>query len=162
MFLQVQAQGSARRQSYLDALAQETAQRDRLNADLRAAQETLNKLQATAPMVQQQANAYEKLVKDGFFSPLAVQDKRREAINLQQDLKSQAAAVASLEAQLASQNKKIANLTSQYRSQLQNAPGRVATFTRRTLCDPIWTFILGESSHSAPTQAPPLFVLLCS
>jgi HlyD family secretion protein len=120
LFLQVQAQGSARRQAYLDALAQENSQRDRIVADLRAATEALNKLKATAPMVQQQANAYERLVKDGFFSPLAVQDKRREAINLQQDLKSQDAAVASLAAQLAAQDKKIANLASQYRSQLQN------------------------------------------
>jgi HlyD family secretion protein len=119
LFLQVQAQGSARRQAYLDALAQEASQRDRLLAELRAAAETLNKLKATAPMVQQQADAYERLVKDGFFSPLAVQDKRREAINLQQDLKSQDAAVAGLTAQLAAQDKKVANLTSQYRSQLQ-------------------------------------------
>ena len=120
LFLQVQAQGSARRQSYLDSLAQENSQRDRIAAELRAANETLNKLTATAPLVQQQADAYDKLVKDGFFSPLAVQDKRREAINLQQDLKSQEGAVASLKAQMSGQDKKIANLTSQYRSQLQN------------------------------------------
>ena len=120
LFLQVQAQGSARRQSYLDSLAQENSQRDRIAAELRAATETLNKLTATAPLVQQQADAYDKLVKDGFFSPLAVQDKRREAINLQQDLKSQEGAVASLRAQMSGQDKKIANLTSQYRSQLQN------------------------------------------
>ena len=120
LFLQVQAQGSARRQAYLDSLAQENAQRDRISAELRAANEALNKLAATAPLVQQQAEAYEKLVKEGFFSPLAVQDKRREAINLQQDLKSQQATVAGLTAQLAAQDKRIANLTSQYRSQLQN------------------------------------------
>ncbi len=120
LFLQVQAQGSARRQAYLDSLAQENAQRDRISAELRAANEALNKLAATAPLVQQQADAYEKLVKEGFFSPLAVQDKRREAINLQQDLKSQHATVAGLTAQLAAQDKRVANLTSQYRSQLQN------------------------------------------
>lgn len=120
LFLQVQAQGSARRQAYLDSLAQENAQRDRISAELRAANEALTKLAATAPLVQQQAEAYEKLVKEGFFSPLAVQDKRREAINLQQDLKSQHATVAGLTAQLAAQDKRIANLTSQYRSQLQN------------------------------------------
>jgi HlyD family secretion protein len=120
LFLQVQAQGSARRQAYLDSLAQENAQRDRISAELRAANEALAKLAATAPLVQQQAEAYEKLVKEGFFSPLAVQDKRREAINLQQDLKSQQATVAGLTAQLAAQDKRIANLTSQYRSQLQN------------------------------------------
>ena len=120
LFLQVQAQGSARRQAYLDSLAQENAQRDRISAELRAANEALAKLAATAPLVQQQAEAYEKLVKEGFFSPLAVQDKRREAINLQQDLKSQQATVAGLTAQLAAQDKRIANRTSQYRSQLQN------------------------------------------
>jgi HlyD family type I secretion membrane fusion protein len=96
LFAQVQAQGAARRQAYQDAVAQESAQRDRLVADLRAATETLNKLAATAPIVQEQAAAYEKLVSEGFFSPLAVQDKRREAINLQQDHKSQQAAVGSL------------------------------------------------------------------
>jgi HlyD family secretion protein len=120
LFAQIQAQGTARRQAYLDALAQETAQRDRIAAELRAANETLNKLKATAPMVQQQADAYDKLVKEGFFSPLGVQDKQREAINLRQDLKSQEANVTGLNAQMAAQDKKIANLTSQYRSQLQN------------------------------------------
>lgn len=120
LFVQVQAQGNARRQAYLDSLALEKAQHDRVVAELRAANETLNKLAATAPMVQQQSDAYERLVKEGFFSPLAVQDKRRDAINLQQDLKSQRATVAGLTAQLAAQDKRIANLTSQYRSQLQN------------------------------------------
>lgn len=120
LFVQVQAQGNARRLAYLDSLALENAQRDRVVAELRAANETLNKLAATAPMVQQQSDAYERLVKEGFFSPLAVQDKRRDAINLQQDLKSQRATVAGLTAQLAAQDKRIANLTSQYRSQLQN------------------------------------------
>ena len=135
LFLQVQAQGNARRQSYLDSLAQESSQRERISAELRAAAEMLNKLTATAPLVQQQADAYDKLVKDGFFSPLAVQDKRREAINLQQDLKSQEGAVASLRAQLSGQDKKISNLTSQYAANCEQEwnTGAAANWIRRQL-----------------------------
>ena len=118
LLTQVQLQGAQRRQAYHDALAQEAAQRRRLEQDLSASQETLKKLKATLPSYEQSATAHRKLVAEGFLSPLAGNEKEREAIEKEQDLKSQAATAEGLVAGIAAQDKKIAALTSNYRSQL--------------------------------------------
>lgn len=75
---QVLAQYRARRQSYLDAVAQEQATLDRAQHDLHAARQQLAKLQATVPLYQQSASSYEKLVKEGFVSELGANEKLRE------------------------------------------------------------------------------------
>ncbi|HEX7891780.1 MAG TPA: HlyD family type I secretion periplasmic adaptor subunit [Ramlibacter sp.] len=118
LLTQVQLQGAQRRQAYQDALAQETAQRRRLEQDLSAAQETVKKLKATLPSYEQSATAHRKLVAEGFLSPLAGNEKEREAIEKEQDLKAQSATAEGLVAGIAAQDKKIAALTSNYRSQL--------------------------------------------
>lgn len=119
IFAQVQAQGLARRQAYLDSLAQETATKQQAEGQLSAAQETLSKLQQTLPTYRRQAEAHKKLVDEGFFSALAGADKEREFIEKSQELKAQQATVASLRSTISAQNQKVAALTSQYRSQLQ-------------------------------------------
>ncbi|MBS3997715.1 MAG: HlyD family type I secretion periplasmic adaptor subunit [Hydrogenophaga sp.] len=118
LLTQMQMQGAQRRQAYQDALAQEAAQRRRLEQDLSASQETLKKLRITLPSYEQSASAHRKLVAEGFLSPLAGNEKEREAIEKEQDLKSQAAIAEGLVAGIAAQDKKIAALTSNYRSQL--------------------------------------------
>ena len=118
LLAQVQHQGAQRGQAYQDALAQEYAQRRRLEQDLKAAQETVQKLKATLPSYEQSANAHRKLVAEGFLSPVAGNEKEREAIEKSQDLKSQAATAEGLVQAIAGQDKKIAALTSNYRSQL--------------------------------------------
>ncbi len=118
MLAQVQAQARAHAQAYADALAQEQAALLRAANELAAAQETLAKLKATLPSYQQSAAAHARLVAEGFVSPIAGNDKEREAIEKAQDLKSQAATVKSLEATISGQKQKIAALTSNYRSQL--------------------------------------------
>ncbi len=85
---QVLAQYRARRQSYLDALAQEQATLARAQHDLAAARQQLAKLQATVPLYQQSASSYEKLVKEGFVSELGANDKIREKIEKEQELKT--------------------------------------------------------------------------
>ena len=119
LLIQVQSQTQAHRQSYLDALAQETAALDRITRDAQAAQETLAKLQATSVLVQQSADAHRRLVAEGFYSAVAFNDKEKEAIEQRQDLKAQLATVQGLQATTASQRKKIATLSSNYRNQLQ-------------------------------------------
>lgn len=118
LLTQVQLQGAQRRQAYLDALAQETAQRRRLEQDLSASQETVKKLRTTLPSYEQSATAHRRLVAEGFLSPLAGNEKEREAIEKEQDLKSQSATAEGLVAGIAAQDKKMAALTSNYRSQL--------------------------------------------
>lgn len=115
---QVQAQANAHRQAYADALAQETATRERAQNELAAAKETLAKLKATLPSYEQSAKAHGKLVAEGFLSPVAGSDKEREAIEKAQDLKAQTAVVAGLTAAISAQDKKIATLTSNFRNQL--------------------------------------------
>ena len=118
MLAQVQAQANAHRQAFTDALAQEVATRERAQNELRAAQETLTKLKSTLPSYEQSAKAHSKLVAEGFLSPIAGNDKEREAIEKSQDLKAQAATVQGLLSTITAQDKKIAGLSSTFRSQL--------------------------------------------
>lgn len=125
LFAQVAQQHAAHRQAYLDALAQEQAILAKTRHDLAAAEEVLRKLKETLPSYRRAAAAYEKLGKEGFFSPLAVEERQRERIEREQDLRAQEATVASLRATLAASERKIAQVTSNYHSELQNE--RVAT-----------------------------------
>lgn len=118
MIAQVQAQANAHRQAFTDSLAQEVATRERAQNELRSAQETLIKLKNTLPSYEQSAKAHAKLVAEGFLSPIAGNDKEREAIEKSQDLKAQAATVQGLLSTITAQDKKIAGLSSTFRSQL--------------------------------------------
>ncbi|AEG93876.1 HlyD family type I secretion periplasmic adaptor subunit [Ramlibacter tataouinensis] len=120
LLAQVQQQGAQRAQAYQDALAQEAAQRRRLEQDLKAAQETAEKLRVTLPSYEQAAASHRKLVNEGFLSALAGNEKEREALEKAQDLKSQAAVAEGLVQGIAAQDKKVSALTSNYRSQLQS------------------------------------------
>ena len=116
MLAQVQAQANAHRQAFTDSVAQEVATRERAQNELNAARETFTKLQTTLPGYEQSAQAHKKLVAEGFFSPIAGNDKEREAIEKSQDLKAQAATVQGLQATINAQDKKIAGLGSTFRS----------------------------------------------
>ena len=118
MLAQVQAQANAHRQAFNDSVAQEVATRERAQNELSAARETFTKLQSTLPGYEQSAQAHKKLVAEGFFSPIAGNDKEREAIEKFHDLKTQAATVQGLQATITAQDKKIAGLGSTFRSQL--------------------------------------------
>ena len=118
MMAQVQAQANAHRQAFTDSLAQEVATRERARNELRSSQETLTKLKTTLPGYQQSALAHSKLVAEGFLSPIAGNDKEREAIEKSQDLKAQAATVQGLLSTITAQDKKMAGLASTFRSQL--------------------------------------------
>lgn len=115
---QVLAQFRARRQAYLDSQAQEQATLSRALHDLTAARQQLAKLQATLPLYRQSANSYERLVKEGFVSELGANDKIRERIEKEQELKSQEAVVASLSSAVDQATRKLDQLKSNYESQL--------------------------------------------
>ena len=120
LYAQVEGQFRARRQAYQDSVAQETEALNKARADLLAAQQVLSKLSQTLPSYKQSADAYRKLVQEGFVGELAANEKTREAVEKEQDLKTQAATVASLNATIAQSEKRLAALRSQYRSQLEN------------------------------------------
>lgn len=130
--VQVLAQYRARRQSYLDALAQEQATLERAQHDLMAARQQLAKLQATVPLYQQSANSYEKLVKEGFVSELGANDKLRERIEKEQELKTQEANLGSMTSAVEQSRKKLAQIKSGYESQLLNERVELQSQQQRT------------------------------
>lgn len=120
LFAQVSRQYQAHRQTYLDALAQERANLDKTRHDLQAAQEVLTKLHKVLPSYQRSAAAYQKLGSDGFFSSLAVEEKQRDQLEKEQDLRAQQATVESLRAMLQVSEKRFAQIQSGYQSELRN------------------------------------------
>lgn len=120
LYAQVASQYAAHRQAYLDAVAQERATLAKTRHDLQAAEELARKLRETVPTYRKSAAAFEKLGKEGFLSPLAVEEKQRDRIEKEQDLRAQEATVASLKSTLAASEKKLAQITSNYRADLQN------------------------------------------
>lgn len=120
LYAQLVQQYTAHRQSYLDTLSQEQAALDKARHELHAAEEILRKLQDTVPSYRKSADAFEKLGKDGFLSPVAVEEKQRDRIEKERDLRAQEATVASLQSTLAASARKTAQITSAYHSQLQN------------------------------------------
>lgn len=120
MAMQILAQYKARRQSYADAIAQEQATLGRAQHDLIAAQQQLSKLVATVPLYQKTATSYEKLVKEGFVSELGANDKIREKIEKEQELKTQEANIGAMTAAVEQSRKKLAQIKSSYESQLLN------------------------------------------
>ncbi len=120
MAAQVLAQYRARRQSYLDALAQEHATLERAQHDLAAARQQLAKLHATVPLYQQAARSYERLVGEGFVSELGANEKVRDRIEKEQELKAQQAALSGLASAVEQSRRRVAQITSSHESQLRN------------------------------------------
>lgn len=117
---QVMQQYAAHRQAHLDALAQEQAILSKTRHDLQASEEVLRKLRETVPTYRRSADAYERLGKEGFFSRLSVEEKQRDRIEKEQDLRAQESTVASLRSTLTASERRISQIVSTYRSELQN------------------------------------------
>jgi hemolysin D len=120
LFLQAQAQRAAHRQQFLDAVAQETASRERAAQELGAAVEILRKLEKTLPSYERSAEAFENLAGQKLVGQLQAEEKRRDAQEKAQDLESQRATVASFEAALAQSEKRLAQIKSTYASELHS------------------------------------------
>jgi HlyD family secretion protein len=144
LYGQVENQYRAHRQAYLDAVGQETESLNKARHDLKSAEEMLSKLQQVVPVYQKSAAAYEKLAKDNFVSQLAAQEKVRDKIEKEQDLKAQESNVASLKSTIASSGKKLAQITSNYKSQLQNE--RIDTESQHQKLQQDWAKIEHKSN----------------
>jgi HlyD family secretion protein len=118
LYTQVSQQFSARRQALLDAIAQEQQAAARARHDRAAAQQVRDKLAATLPSYRQHADSFTRLQTEGFVGELMANDKRRELIEREQDLKAQEATLQALEAAIAQSDSRITQLRSQFRSQL--------------------------------------------
>jgi hemolysin D len=130
--LQLVAQFTARRQSLSDAQALETESLNKANADLSSAMQILDKLRFTLPMIKKSVDSYEKLFKDGFVGDVLANEKRRELIEKEQEIKSQQAIAKGLESVIKNIERKLFSIKSNYRSQLENERLEVATQLNRS------------------------------
>ncbi len=121
LYSQVAAQYTSHRQSFLDAIGQESAARERARRELTAANELLKKLDATLPSYEKTARAYQKLANDNLVGAIQAEERQREAIEKAQDLEAQRATVASLEASIAQSDQRLAQVRSSYLNDLHNA-----------------------------------------
>ncbi|MDO8812814.1 MAG: HlyD family type I secretion periplasmic adaptor subunit [Gallionella sp.] len=119
LYTQTLAQYRANRTAYETALSQESSLHDKAQSDQAAAEEIRTKLLKTLPHYRQQDEAYQRLAKDGFASKIMANDKARERIEKEQDLKSQEYLIHSAQASLTQSSRKLAQITADYRRQLQ-------------------------------------------
>jgi hemolysin D len=119
LYNQVLAQFHADRLSYDTALSQEQSLHDKASSDLSAAREVSIKLSRTLPHYRNQDEAYAKLAEEGFASRIMANDKAREHIEKQQDLKSQEYLIQSAQATLNQSSRRMIQINADYRRQLQ-------------------------------------------
>ncbi|MBI1175146.1 MAG: HlyD family type I secretion periplasmic adaptor subunit [Sideroxydans sp.] len=109
----------ANRLAYQTALAEERSAHDKAESDLGTAREARTKLIQTLPHYREQAQSYADLAKDGYVSKFDADDKEREHIEKEQDLKAQEHIIASAQASLVQSTRKLAQITADYRQKLQ-------------------------------------------
>jgi hemolysin D len=115
---EVQAQYRANRAALQAALAEEKSRLAKAKQDLGAAQEIQRKFSSVLPHYRDQEKAFEKLGKDGFAGGVMVSDKRRERIEKEQELNTQAHMIESARAGVQQSEMKLVQIDSDYRRQL--------------------------------------------
>lgn len=126
LYEQVAAQYAANVRSYETALAQERSLLDKARHDLSAARQTKEKLEQVLPHYIEQEKAYEKLTQGGFTGRIVSNEKKRDRIEREQDLRTQAHIIRSNEALIAQSERKLTQITADYRRQLQTERVAVA------------------------------------
>lgn len=115
----VLAQWQARRQAHADAVNQERAQMERIGHERQAALAQLQRLQTALPSLERGAGAFAALGQQGFFSPVAVDEKQREVTDKQHELLAQRSILAGLASAQEAARRRLAQLESAYRADLQ-------------------------------------------
>lgn len=115
---EISAQYRANHTAFEAALAEERSRLIKARQDLAAAEQVKKKLEDTLPYYREQDKAYEKLVKDGFAGALMGSDKKRERLEKEQELQTQAFVIESAKASMLQSEKKLAQIDSDYRRQL--------------------------------------------
>ncbi len=120
LYRQVAAQYRERRQAYMDGLGEARDAHRKAQRDVDSGREVLAKLREVTPILQQQADAYADMGKEGYVPQVMMRDKQREYMEKSRDLRAQESTLASLSAAEGAAAKQVAQLTSKYRSDLQN------------------------------------------
>jgi len=117
-FDQMLAQYRAHRQAHLDALASERAALSRAEQDLMRARREEAKLRETLPIYEDQERAWKQLVDEGFAGRLQAEERKRQRIEAEQELKAQAHTIQGARASIQQSRERIAQLESTYRQGL--------------------------------------------
>ena len=120
---EVAAQYRANRAALAAALAEEESRLVKARHDLASAEQVQAKLLDVLPHYRQQDQAFEKLARDGYAGGIMAGDKRRERIEKEQDLKTQAFMIESTRASILQAQKKLAQIDSDYRRALHAERG---------------------------------------
>ncbi len=132
----IYAEYQSNRRALDDDIAAERANMQKAYSDLAATKEIQHKLEQTLPGYQAQEAAYDKLVKDGFAGKLMGQEKQRERIEAEQDLRAQEFNSKSLQASIAQSQKRLNQIQSDYRQQLEAE--RVAIYAEHQTLEQEW------------------------
>ena len=120
LYAQVEAQRDARVRAYENSLAEERAAIARARREMQAAQETRGKLAGTLPVLVEQERAFERLASEGFAGKLMLNQRSRERMEAEQDLRAQEHRVESAHASIEQAGHKLAQLSANYRAQLRS------------------------------------------
>jgi HlyD family secretion protein len=136
LFNRIYAEYQSNRRALEDDIAAENASMQKANSDLSATLEVQHKLEQTLPSYQAQEAAYDKLVKDGFAGKLMGQEKQRDRIEKEQDLRAQEFNAKSLQASIGQSQKRLNQVQSDYRQKLEAE--RVATYAEFQRLEQEW------------------------
>ena len=118
-YLQAAAQYVADRQAMDSAIAEEHGLMDKARHDLAAAEQVRTKLRQTLPHYQSQEKAYWELAEQGFMGRLMADEKSRDRIEREQDLRTQESVILSAQASIDQSEKRVRQLRADYRMRLQ-------------------------------------------
>ena len=118
LFLEIQAQFIADKAALAASLAEEASRLEQARKQLLAGREVKAKLEGALPFYRSQALAYQELASGGYVASLEAQDKHREWVEKEQELRSQEHILHSLEASVAESQKKMAQIAAEYRRNL--------------------------------------------
>jgi HlyD family secretion protein len=118
-FTQVDAQYAANVAAFDSAIAQEKSVLEKARHDLTAAEQTRAKIAGTLPHFVEQEKAFDRLAKDGFAGRILANDKARERLEREQDLRIQESIIRSNRALIEQSERRIAQITADYHRQLR-------------------------------------------
>jgi membrane fusion protein, hemolysin D len=119
LYAQARSQYRANVDAYRSALAQERSVLEKARHELASAEAVKAKLLAVLPHYREQERAFESLARSGFAGRLMYTDKRRERIEREQDLESQAHIIGAARAGITQSTQRLAQIDADYRRGLQ-------------------------------------------
>lgn len=119
LYNRIYAEYQANRTALADDLNAERAALQKAHSDLAATLEVQHKMEKTLPSYQAQEAAYDELVKDGYAGKLMGQEKQRDRIDTEQNLRAQEFNAKSLQAGIGQSQKRLNQVQSDYRQKLE-------------------------------------------